>query len=136
MSDRYFSTSRKWPILASQLTSALLLYLSFTTKSASMVVLYQALAGFTLNFFFTAFWALPMNTIPKSMMAVASGFINMAGQIAAFVAPVLIGFLVQASGGNFGSAFALLIVSLLASALILCFTKDGTRGRPIVQTGS
>lgn len=133
MSDRYFSTSRKWPILASQLTSALLLYFSFMTTSASMVVLYQALAGFTLNFFFTAFWALPMNTVPKSMMAVASGFINMAGQIAAFVAPVLIGFLVQASGGGFGAAFALLIVSLLASAVILCFAKDGSRARPIAQ---
>lgn len=98
-----------------------------------MVVVYQALAGFTLNFFFTAFWALPMNTIPKSMMAVASGFINMAGQIAAFVAPVLIGFLVQASGGSFGSAFALLIVSLLASAVIVCFAKDGSRDGPSAQ---
>lgn len=118
VSDRYFENNRKLPILASQLISALLLYLSFATTSATMVVVYHALAGFTLNFFFTAFWALPMTSIPKSRMAVASGFINMAGQIAAFIAPVLIGYSVDAFHG-FGVPFAILVGALLGSAVML-----------------
>ena len=124
ISDRYFARNRKLPILLSQISSALLLYLSFITTSSAMVVIYQALAGFTLNFFFTAFWALPMTTVHKDKMAVASGFINMAGQIAAFAAPVLIGYLVQLSHGGFALTFALLAGSLLVSAVITLVTGN------------
>ncbi len=119
LSDRYFRRNRKFPIMAAQLISALLLYLSYISTSSVTLMVCQAFAGFSLNFFFSAFWALPMNTVPRRLMGVASGFINMAGQLAALVSPVLIGFLVGRANGSFKVTFVLLVASLLVSCLIV-----------------
>jgi len=119
VSDRYFSQSRRTPIIATQLVSALLLYLTLTAPSAHMAVLYETMAGFFLMLFFSTFWALPMNTVPKDRMGVTSGFINMAGQIAAFISPLVMGYLIGAAKGNFDHAFIFLILSLLASCVVV-----------------
>jgi ACS family glucarate transporter-like MFS transporter len=60
-----------------------------------------------------------MTTISKELMGVASGFINTAGQIAAFISPIAIGYLVGISDGGFGLTFALLVTSLLASCVVV-----------------
>lgn len=125
ISDRHFSDNRRVPIVAAQLLSALFLYLTFAARSAPMVVLCQTLAGFCLNGFFTAFWAIPMNTVSPQSMGVTSGVINTAGQTAAFVSPLLVGFLVGVGGGNFALTFVLLVVSVLAS----CATVLAIPGR-------
>lgn len=124
MSDRYFSNHRKIPIILMQLLSVFLLYITYSTNFVSVMMIGQTIAGFSLNFFITAFWALPMNTVPKQMMGIASGFINMAGQMAAFISPIAIGYLVGVAGGDYDLAFAFLIVSLLVSCLIV-FTIPG-----------
>lgn len=125
VSDKYFSRSRRTPILATQLMSALFLYLTFTAQSPTMLVIAETLAGLFLNVFFSAFWALPMNTVPRRLMGVSGGFINMAGQIAAFVSPLVIGWLVAGAGGNFDNAFIFLIAALLVSCAIV-LTLPGT----------
>jgi sugar phosphate permease len=129
LSDKLFSNSRRAPIVAAQLTSALLLYLTLTADSVKMLVIYQTLAGFCLTFFFSVFWALPMNTVPKRLMGVTSGVINLAGQIAAFLSPILVGYLVGAANGKYDSAFMLLIGSLLVSCVIV-FTLPSTISHP------
>lgn len=66
-------------------------------------------------------------------MGIASGFINMAGQLAAFMAPILVGYLVGAAGGQFDHAFMLIIASILASAAIV-FTLPGKPRQADEQT--
>jgi len=119
LSDKYFSSNRRMLIIAAQLISAFLLYLTFSANSATMLVICQTLAGLCLNLFFTVFWALPMNTVPKKLMGVTSGFINMAGQIAAFISPMVVGYLVGVAGGNYNLSFMFLIAFLLASCAIV-----------------
>lgn len=117
-SDRFFSSNRRLPIVAAQLLTALLLYLTFVAESIPMLIVCQTLAGFCLSFFTSAFWALPMNTVPKSLMGAISGVINMAGQIAAFLSPLIVGYLVGTSGG-FASTFVLLVVTILISSALV-----------------
>lgn len=119
ISDKYFSSNRRVPIIASQVMSALLLYLTFASKSAEMMVVCQTLAGFTLAVFFSTFWAIPMTTVSVKLMGVTSGVINMAGQIAATVSPLLVGFLVGSAGGSFAMTFAMLIACTIVSAAII-----------------
>ncbi|MFV3074933.1 MFS transporter [Niveispirillum fermenti] len=133
ISDRYFSNRRRLAIVATQIPSAFFLYMTFTASSPQMLIISQTLAGFFLASFFTAFWALPMNTVPKKLMGVTSGFINMAGQIAAFISPLMLGFLVEAMGGDFNMTFLLLIVSLLISAMIALTLPGGPRPRSASQ---
>lgn len=119
ISDKYFSRHRRIPIIVGQLISALLLYLTFASGTMVELVIYQTIGGFFLEAFFSTFWALPMTTVPSRLMGVTSGFINMAGQIAAFGAPIVIGFLVAVSGGGYGLTFAFLIGAILVSSLVV-----------------
>lgn len=118
-SDRYFRTNRRLAIILTELIAALFLFLTFRATTVTMLVIYQAVAGFFLLAFFSTFWALPMNSIPKRAMGVASGFINMAGQLAAFVSPLLTGIIVEASGGSYDVALTFLVLALLLSAGIV-----------------
>lgn len=118
ISDRYFYNNRRLLIVITELIAALLLYFTSTATSVRVLVACQTMAGFFLLLFFSAFWALPMNTVPKSLMGVASGFLNMAGQIAAFIAPVSFGYLVELGNGSFHSTFLFLIGLLLVSCVI------------------
>lgn len=124
VSDRYFSRTRTSPLIFAQLASAALLYLTLSAKSPAVLVIFETLAGASLNFFFTAFWALPMNSVSKEVMGVASGFINMGGQIAAFLSPILIGYMVSLADGNYERSFDFMIACLLISCVIT-FTLPG-----------
>jgi nitrate/nitrite transporter NarK len=78
---------------------------------------------------------LPMNTVPKRLMGVTSGVINMAGQIAAFLSPVLVGYLVGAAKGKYNFAFMLLIGSLLVSCVIVFTLPSKVRHPEEVRDG-
>jgi len=126
VSDRFFRNNRRLPIIATQLAAAFFLYLTYASTSTAMLVVCQTLTGFFLSVFSSTFWALPITTVPRSLMGVVTGLINMAGQIAAFVSPIIVGYLVGASGGSFGSAFALLVGSILISCTLV-FMLPGPR---------
>lgn len=130
IADRYFLKNRRAPLLFAQMISAVSLYLSNVSSTTLLLLIWQCVAGFFLSFFISAFWALPMSTVPKNVMGMVSGFINLAGQIAAFAAPVAIGFLVDGSHGGFGSTFVFLVISLLAScACLLVLPAHDTSAR-------
>jgi sugar phosphate permease len=122
VSDRIFSSSRRTPIVAAMLASAIFLGVMFNASTVTMLLVSQTFAGLFLSISLGAFWALPMTTIPKNVMGVAGGFINMAGQIATFLSPVAIGFLVGMAGGGFKFAFAFLIASVLVSCIVVLST--------------
>ena len=115
VSDKLFSNDRRIPIIASHLLCAILLYLTFAETSSRALVLFETLEGFWLMFSLSAVWALPMSIVPKELMGVAGGFINVAGQIAAFLSPLAIGWLVGNDGGSFDHAFLFLVLALIAS---------------------
>jgi MFS family permease len=127
VSDRYFYNNRRLLIVITELIAALLLYFTFTAASVMALVAYQTIAGFFLMLFFSAFWALPMNTVPKSLMGVASGFLNMAGQIAAFISPVSFGYLVELGKGSFHLTL-LLLIGLLFISCVIALTIPSTLG--------
>jgi sugar phosphate permease len=119
LSEKYFSNDRRIPIVGAQFLSAIFLYLIFAANSVTMLVICLTIEGLCINFIISAFWAAPMNTVPRNHMGVASGFINMGGQTAAFISPIVIGYLVGASGGKYGHAFTFLIAALLVSCAMV-----------------
>jgi len=127
LSDKYCQYNRKIPIICAQLLIALCLYVMFTSNDLTTVILCQTLAGGLIFFVIGAFWALPMNSIPKEVMGTAAGVINMAGQLAAFLSPLAVGFLVEQAKGSFNAAFYFLIGGCLVSALIALNVKEKKR---------
>jgi sugar phosphate permease len=139
LSDRFFSDRRRLPIIGSQLVSAALLFEMFVSTSTTALIISQTLAGFSLMLFFGLFWALPMNTVEPAEMGVTGAFINLAGQIAAFVAPLAIGYLVDLGAGGFGPTFIFLISTLLLSCAVMCTIPrgvTGTKATPIPRSSA
>lgn len=127
LTDVPFKNNRRIPLIISQWFTALFLYLTYTVESLEMLVVYQTIAGF---FLFTAtgiVFGLPMSAISKDIAGRAMGIVNTAGQVAGFLSPIIVGYLVQISGGgerSFDTAFIFLIGSVLISSLVaMTFTQ-------------
>lgn len=87
----------------------ILLYLMFNAGSVTEFMVYQ-----TIIMIFGAFIIifLPTNvlkTVPSQIVGSTMGFVSFGGQLAGFVTPIAIGFIVEASKGSFDAAFWLLI---------------------------
>ena len=118
LSDNLFRNHRRSLVALTQILSGGALCLTFLAPTTTYLVVFQSLTGFFMYMFVSAFWGLPMNTLAKSRMGVASGFIQTGGQIGGFVSPVCIGAVLALSGGDFGAA-GLVIEGAVALSFII-----------------
>ncbi|MGD0658995.1 MAG: MFS transporter [Syntrophorhabdales bacterium] len=118
VSDKVFPKKRNILFIICIVLTAVFFYLTYSTAGVSAAIAYNTLAGFFLMAANVAITAIPVTVIPKEIMGVSMGIINFGNQMAGFLAPTIIGFLVQFSGGSFNSTFILLIVACLVSAAI------------------
>ena len=63
------------------------------------------------------FWAIPSETLPRSVSGSAMGLINALGNLGGFFGPVVVGYLNKRTG-NFTSGFAALGVGFIVAALL------------------
>jgi len=130
ISDKYFIGKRRNFIIAADLLTAVFLYLTYSTSAEGFAMVALTLSGFFVCLAFGAIWAVPMNMLPPEVMGGSSSFLNFAGQIAGFIAPIVIGFLVQISGGKFATSFSFLIIAILFSAGIALTVRDTDKPEP------
>lgn len=123
ISDNLFSKKRKIPIILCQWIAAVFLYFTYFTSSKTSLVVLLIFSGFFLSVSAGAFWALPISTLSKSITGRAMSIINTGGQIAGTLAPIIIGFLVQTSGGGFGTTFALMIAGVVGASLFALLVR-------------
>ncbi|MED4780978.1 MFS transporter [Brevibacillus choshinensis] len=119
--DKYFVGREKYFVIMVEILGALFLYLMFTTQALQTAVIYQILSAFFLYAGFAGIWALPLKVIPTEVMGSATGMINFGGQVAGFVSPMVMGFLISAFNGSYDAAFWFLILSAVIS-IIACMT--------------
>ncbi|MGE1063526.1 MFS transporter [Megasphaera paucivorans] len=122
--NRIFHGNKQHFLLATWIIGAIFMYLSYNATNENLCILYLSLASaFGMFMCFGPFWSLPMETLSADVMGMASGFINTGGQIAGFVAPLLIGYLIQVTGGSYQSAFTLMEIGLVAAGILILFIK-------------
>lgn len=134
--DRWFDGREKYLLVSAACLSAFFLYFMYTAETVYMVIAFQSLVYFFKSFVFAAALALPMKLLPGSIAGSASGVINMGGQSAGFIAPLIIGFMVTAFNGSYDAAFWFLIAaacfSALASITIRC-RKNGNGAKNVEE---
>ena len=118
---------RKWLYIPSALVAGFFLYLTYTVPSADMAVVYQSISSFFMFLAMAAFWGLVMDSIPANIMGSSSATVNFGGQAAGFVSPFVMGYLIQASGGSFDTAFIFIIAAMVASAALTLTVAKETR---------
>jgi nitrate/nitrite transporter NarK len=95
---------------------------------AEALLWWETAVGFTLYFNNGVVFGLPVSAISKEITGRAMGIVNTAGQCAGFLSPLIVGYLVQISGGgarSFDTAFMFLIGAILISSLVgMTFPKS------------
>jgi MFS family permease len=119
--DKYFVNREKYFSIVVEVLGALFLYLMFKTPSLNLAITYQILSAFFLYAGFAGIWSLPLKVLPTSVMGSAAGMVNFGGQVAGFISPMVMGFLITAFNGSYDAAFWFLILSS-AISVIACLT--------------
>ncbi len=122
LSDKFFPNKRPLFVAVANVLAGLAVYFTYHA-SPEMIMAIMTLAGFLVGIAFGAIWGLPMNVMPKEIMGAASGFINMAGQIAGFIAPLLLGFLIEKTGSYYLAFMVLTGAPVIAAVFALTIKK-------------
>ena len=98
---------------------SILLYLMFTASSVTSFIIYQTVIMLILSFVVILLPAIVLKNLPSSVAGSGMGLVNTGGQLAGFITPLAIGFIVEAFNGSFNAAFWMLIVFAFICAVAL-----------------
>lgn len=125
--DKFFDGREKYLLFVAAVLTAVFLYFMYTAETVIMVIVFQSLVYFFKCFVASSVMALPMKKLPGSVVGSASGMINVGGQSAGFISPVLIGFMISAFNGSYDAVFWFLIGCACLSALASITIRKGDK---------
>lgn len=114
---RFFPDREKYLLIGSATLTGIFIYAMYKSETITAVITFQSLAYFFKSFVLATVIALPTKVLRDSQIGTGIGMINFGGQSAGFIAPMVIGFLVQATG-DFTSAFNFLIAMTALSVVV------------------
>ncbi|MFJ8070059.1 hypothetical protein ACIQZD_14060 [Peribacillus sp. NPDC096447] len=94
----------------------LFVYLMFHAETVTGVIIYQSIIPIFSAALSTIIFSLPLKYLPEAIGGSAVGVVNLGMQVAGFIAPLTIGFVIDAFDGSFNGA-----VWLLVSFGVVCF---------------
>lgn len=89
---------------------AVILYLMYNAPSVTLFVTYQTIVMFFISFVILLLPAVILKRLPSTVTGTSMGIANTGGQLAGFVTPLAIGFIVDMFNGSYNAAFIMLIV--------------------------
>ena len=104
----------------------ILLAVATIPHSLSIAFAFIALSGVGAYGPMGAFWAIPTETLPPAIVGSAMGFINAIGNLGAYFAPLIVGYLNKRTG-NFLSGFTYLGGITLVGAALTALLKTASR---------
>lgn len=107
--DKYFDHKEKYFIALSSMGTAFFLFLMYQAETVATVVLFQCGVYFCKSTIMGLTVALALKVVSGSIAGSTSALVNMGGQIAGFLSPAFMGYLVYAFQGSFHAVFYYLI---------------------------
>lgn len=127
---KFFNGRENLMLLICALLTALFIGGMYRAETLTGVIVAQAAAYFFKSFVLAVSVALPAKMLAPRIVGCGIGIINFGGQAAGFIAPLVIGLMVQHF--SYGSAFLFLMVAALFSALMSLTIR--TRRAPALTT--
>lgn len=126
ISDKLFANKRKLCFSISMLTAALTLFIALRATNVTFCVTMITISGYFLSVGMAGFWAIPMVTIPKEVMGLAASTISFCGISGGFTAPILTGFLIQASGNNYNYVLIIIMLAMVITVPCMLTIKNSS----------
>ncbi len=114
---RFFDGKEKFLVMGCCAVTGFFLYKMYTAQSIAGVIAFQSIVYFFKSVVLAVVIALPTKILPQRLVGTGIGMVNFGGQLAGFVAPAVIGFLV-AYYHSFDAAFGFLIGSTIVATLV------------------
>ena len=113
--DRYFMQNLRVPILVGSLATGGLTYLAAAAPTGEWAVAYLVMGGLIAGIGGTAICTLPLVAAPRHAVGAAFGIVNAAAQLAGVFSPLFVGYILNATDGNFEIVLYWLVgISLIA----------------------
>ncbi|MQS75450.1 MFS transporter [Lactobacillus halodurans] len=107
--SKLFNHREKWLIALASLLATVFMYGMYSSKSLSAIITFEIATYFFKSIAFSSSFAFFAILISKKAYGSSVGIVNFGGQLAGFIAPLLIGYLVQIFGGSYSVAFLFLV---------------------------
>lgn len=121
---RFFADREKYLLIGSALLTGIFLFAMYRSETIAALIVFQSLVYFFKSFVLATVIALPTKVLHESQIGTGIGMVNLGGQTAGFIAPMVMGFLVSASG-SFDTAFGFLIVMTALSVAVATTLRTG-----------
>ncbi|MCL6452625.1 MAG: MFS transporter [Alicyclobacillus sp.] len=118
LGNRVLHRFRASMIAVSYLLAGVSLYIAYTTGTVGGSVGGLCAAAFFLYGGFGPIWSVALDLLPDHLRGTFTGFVNFGGQIGGFIAPIIIGGIVSATG-SFNNGFLFMIGGLVLAAISL-----------------
>lgn len=88
----------------------IILYLMFNAPNVTMFITYQTIVIMFISFIILLLPSIILKRFPSTVIGTSMGIANTGGQLAGFITPLAIGFIVQMFNGSYDAAFWMLII--------------------------
>ena len=122
-----FAEWEKYLLIGSSALAGIFLYAMYKSETITALIVCQSLLYFFKSFVLASVVALPTKVLREDQIGTGIGMVNLGGQSAGFVSPMVMGFIVTATG-SFDAAFGFLVV-MTALAVIVAATISTTEAR-------
>ncbi|MBO0603004.1 MFS transporter [Sporosarcina sp. E16_3] len=121
--SKVFLGRERYLFMISGFFGAVFIYAMYVTSSLAMAIFFQAMVGLFMQAGMGGFWAVTHKAFPSRIIGSAAGLINFAGQIAGFISPMAIGFLITAMNGSFAAGIGFLIFGTIIFMVASIFIR-------------
>ncbi len=121
LSDKVFKGKRKIQAMVVNLAAGPVLYGVVVAPTETVAMALLVCTGFLVGMAFGPLWAMPMESVKRSYVGMATGVMNAGGSIGGILSPIIIGYLVGMSGYN--AAFVFMGGALVFTALVVSMVK-------------
>ncbi|WP_138469058.1 MFS transporter [Poseidonocella sp. HB161398] len=129
--DRVFHQKEKYLICIGAAVSAVCIYLMAQAEAIPVAFAYLTVSNVFLNAISISVFTTIMKHFPSNSVGTATGLINSLAQLGSFASPMLIGWVLAATGQNYGIAFSVivacaLVILAIAATFPAIHAKTGT----------
>ena len=128
ISDKVFSGSRKMQAIIVNLAAGPILYGVIVAPTETVAMTLLVCTGFLVGLAFGPLWAMPMESVKRAHVGMATGVMNAGGSIGGILSPTIIGYLVGMSGYN--AAFIFMGGALVFTACVVSFVRLPPKAEP------
>ncbi|WP_415607899.1 MFS transporter [Liquorilactobacillus hordei] len=114
----FFVGKEKWFIALASLFTTIFMFGMYHSTGLTGVISFEILTYFFKSMAFSGCFALFAQLASRESYGSSVGIVNFGGQLAGFLAPILIGILVEQFGGSYSVAFLFLVATAAISFIV------------------